>query len=603
MSATAQSIRLGRFDVPALLVWAAAVAIAVFLAMLFSDSAIIEGLYIPQGNDSFYHAQRILDALGERGFYQFDERLHAPDGRLVPWPWAYDWLMACVARVALWLDPVANPLAVLFYVPVVFILINAGLFLGGATALGLSIEMRAVALLCFALSPLTQLLHAYGMLDHHFIEYFFVLASLWLGLLWLKQPASTGRAAALGVVLGLAPGFHTGLFMLQVAPLATIFVLWLRQRTPPARALYALAIALPIAMQVVLWPAVTFRQGYFDFGLLSWFHLYAGLCTALSLGFMARWPCSQRSLAAFAVLVAVLLVPMLQQLTAGSAFVSGNVSILPAVAEARSVYMQWTRTLGPWVTASFYSWLLVLVPVMLVWHAYAVFKQREPLRVFYAMSSLIGLTLMLAQFRFHYFGFFALITTPLVAVDSLRERFRWHRGAVLVAALITVVLAYQPALRSRLFLIHSLGIDPDYANSVPIYLRLARECAADPGVVLGNTNDGNPILFHTDCGIITNNFILSQADDDHLRRAGELLRMPPEDIRGAAPEVKYLLVRTSDFMPIENGRPQLMMDNPIVRELLLKDEPPPGVRLLYTVNRVKEISGPEDIYARLYKLE
>src|SRR5262249_52424706 len=69
-------------DLAPVVLWACAAAVAVFLAMLFRDSAVFGGVYVPQGNDSFYHARRAIDALGARGFYETDMRLHAPDGRL-----------------------------------------------------------------------------------------------------------------------------------------------------------------------------------------------------------------------------------------------------------------------------------------------------------------------------------------------------------------------------------------------------------------------------------------------------------------------------------------------------------------------------------------
>ena len=80
-------------NVSMIVLWASAAALAVFMALLFRDSAVFGGVYVPQGNDSFYHARRALDALGDRGFYETDMRLHAPDGRIVPWPWAYDYLL------------------------------------------------------------------------------------------------------------------------------------------------------------------------------------------------------------------------------------------------------------------------------------------------------------------------------------------------------------------------------------------------------------------------------------------------------------------------------------------------------------------------------
>ena len=371
--------------------------------------------------------------------------------------------------------------------------------------------------------------------------------------------------------------------MLQIAPLACVFALWLRRREPPRSALVAFAVALVAAMLLVLLPSETFRGGYFEFGLLSWFHLYAAACTAATMLFIAWQRRSSRSLLGLIVLALVMAVPVAGQLAGGATFISGGVSILSEVHEAQSVYAQATRTLGPFLTASLYSWLWLLAPVLLLWNAYSLATAREPDKLFYAIAGAFGLFLLLAQFRFHYYGFFALVTSGLVVVDRLRERFRWHRGGVFAATLGVVVMAYQPALRARLFQIPPPGMDPEYGNSQPLYLRLATECAADPGVVLANANDGNPILFHTECSVITNNIIASTADDENLRRAGRLFRMRPEEIRRTAPEVRYLLVRTSDFAPEVNGQPRLLTDNPVVAELLLADEPPSGFTALQTV--------------------
>ena len=166
---------------------------------------VIEGVYLPRTNDSFYHARRILDAaVGERGFYQFDERLHVPDGAWIPWPWAYDYLIAKATQLALWVAPTLDPMAFISYVPVAWIFVNAALFMAIAGAIGLSDRVPPLAMLCFALSPLTQLLHAIGMIDHHYVEHTFVLATVWLGLRWFKRLDSSPRAVALGATLGLA---------------------------------------------------------------------------------------------------------------------------------------------------------------------------------------------------------------------------------------------------------------------------------------------------------------------------------------------------------------------------------------------------------------
>ena len=63
-----------------LVLWLFGGWLAMTLAMNFDSASFVDGRFIPVGNDSFYHARRILDAaVGERGFYQFDAMIHAPD--------------------------------------------------------------------------------------------------------------------------------------------------------------------------------------------------------------------------------------------------------------------------------------------------------------------------------------------------------------------------------------------------------------------------------------------------------------------------------------------------------------------------------------------
>jgi asparagine N-glycosylation enzyme membrane subunit Stt3 len=84
-------------------IWLLATLIAVFFALLETDSALSDQ-WLPRANDSFYHARRILDAaVGARGFYQFDERLHYPTAP-IPWPWAYDYLIKATQPRFGWRD-------------------------------------------------------------------------------------------------------------------------------------------------------------------------------------------------------------------------------------------------------------------------------------------------------------------------------------------------------------------------------------------------------------------------------------------------------------------------------------------------------------------
>lgn len=577
-------------------IWLGAVLIAGFFAKLVADAAIVDGSYVPMGNDSFYHARRVLDALGARGFYQFDERLHAPAGAWIPWPWAYDYLLAKTAALLTWLKPGLNPLAVIFHVPYAWLLVNAALFLAAASALRLSVEMRVLAMVCFALSPFTQLLHVIGMVDHHYIEYTFVLLNTWLGLRWFAAPADWRWPAALGAALGLAPGFHTALFILQIPLLACIFVLWLRHETPPRKSLTAFVVALLTAMQLVLWPADTFRAGLFDFGLLSSFHLYVSVCTSICLCFMGWKPFSAKGLAWLGLVGLVLAAPIALQAFRGVEFIAGRFSILPDIVEAQSVFRQLAAPAGLSDTTSYYSWLVLTAPLLAAFHGYKIFTKQVPERVFFSISAVFGIALLLSQFRFHYYGFFAFTTAGLLIVDDVRRRHNWHRGGVFVAVALTILLAYQPALRHRLFQIYAPAADPEYAVAIPIYRKLASLCATEHAIVLASSNDGNPILFHTDCKVIANNFILSEADVESLDRVDQLMKMSPEGIRKAAPEVRYLLVRARDFGFERDGRFGLVAESPMVQQIFLARQPPPGFTLVTKIN-----SGADEV--RLYRID
>ena len=118
--------------------------------------------------------------------------------------------------------------------------------------------------------------------------------------------------------------------------------------------------------------------------------------------------------------------------------------------------------------------------MLLAFYGYRVLREREPVRLYYAVAATFGLALLLDQFRLHYFGFFAMVTGGLLLLDELRARLRWHRGMTFVAAFAAVVLAYQPALRERLFLFHAPGSDPEYGNVLPAVHRARETVRREP---------------------------------------------------------------------------------------------------------------------------
>ena len=590
-------------DPTSLAIWLGASLIAVFFALVGHEATFVDGTFVPRGNDSFYHARRILDAaVGTRGFYQFDDRLNAPDGSWIPWPWAYDYLMAKATQAALWLVPSLDPMAVMSVVPVLWLFVNAGLFMAATGELQLSREMRLLALLCFAMSPLTQMLHSVGMIDHHYVEHTFVLLNVWLGLRWFNRPNEVRRAVALGIALGVAPAFHNGLFILQLVPLACVFVLWLRRAVPARNAAWAFGIALVVATQIVLLPSEPYRRGMFAFGLLSWFHFYVAVCTATAIAFMAWREFTRRNLGLLLVLCAGLAAPLVPQVINGIGFLSGSLSILDQIAEVRSPYRLFTDTLGPLGTVGYYTWLLPLAPVLLVYYGYRALRESRPERLYYAIAVVFGLALFLDQWRLHYYGFFGFITGGLLVLDEWRAKRHWHRGAVFVAAFAVIALAYRPALHGRLFALDVPGSDFGYANATGAYQALHDLCARNPGVVLASSSDGAPILFHTECSVIATNFILTPDDAAHIKEVARLLSSTPEEIREERPDVKYVFLRSLDFGVRDDNGVRFVEGNAVVDQLLRSDSPPPGYTLIKSIVFRAREAGASNVYARLYAI-
>ena len=117
--------------------WLIASAVAMFMAMSYETAALVDGTYIPAGNDSFYHARRIIDAaIGERGFYQFDDMIHVPDGSWLNWPWGYDYVLATALSLTLLVAPGMEPMAFLAHVPVAWLVVNTGLLVRSRNGFG-----------------------------------------------------------------------------------------------------------------------------------------------------------------------------------------------------------------------------------------------------------------------------------------------------------------------------------------------------------------------------------------------------------------------------------------------------------------------------------
>src|SRR5262249_20249595 len=79
------------------LVWLVGSASMIVAALSSLSAAYVDGHYVPDNEDAFYHARRIIDAvMNHAAVVQFDPKIHAPEGSWLTWPWGFDTLMATI---------------------------------------------------------------------------------------------------------------------------------------------------------------------------------------------------------------------------------------------------------------------------------------------------------------------------------------------------------------------------------------------------------------------------------------------------------------------------------------------------------------------------
>ena len=581
--------------------------IAVFMALQLDSAAFVDGRYIPVGNDSFYHARRILDAaIGVRGFYQFDNMIHVPEGSWVNWPWAYDYLVARALAMAVWIRPSIEPMAFLAHVPVVWIFVNMGLLTMIGRQIRLGAAPTAIVLLGFALLPLTQTLHGVGIIDHHFIELTFVLAAVCSGLLYFSASDRVVNAIVLGIVLGMAPAFHNGLFILQIPVLACVLAQWLRRKAPRNRSLVWLAGTLIGSTLLVCLPSIPFRVLQFEFWTLSWFHLYIAGCSGLCLIFFGWRPVTKPNIGLLLAIGTVMVVPIFAKLLSGTAFLTGDLQVLANITEVKSPFARISEPGGIlWVT-SYYSRIIFLAPLIVGLFAVRAWHSDDSANVYFSIFVVFGVLLMLAQYRLHPFGSWALLLGSLLLIDEWRDRQGISPLAASAATLLVFAIAYQPPLKNGLFYIHPPGFDRNYAATRTLFPSLAAECAEKSGTVLAYSDDGHYIRYHTDCSVFTNNFLLTPFHAKKILEADTLLQMTPEQLLRAAPNVKYVFVRMYEiFERGPNGMqptpiPAVAARNaPLFAALTFAPEFPENFRLIDEI-RVKD--DRDFAYARVFQI-
>jgi len=568
-----------------LIIWMLSALVAVLVAMNFSGAALVEGEWGPVGNDSFYHARRILDAAeGERGFYQFDEQIHTPEGSWITWPWAYDYFIAKALQVIKVAAPNIDIRSVLVSIPVLWIFVNSGLLLLTTVALGLRWEQSALVMAAFSLSPLTQLLHGIGMLDHHYIEHTFVLLTLLLGLAWSGQPGNTTRAGLTGLVLGIAPAFHNGLFALQIPVLLAVFLFWIKSQPFPKHSLNYCAAGLVIGTIFAVAPSEPFWDGQFEFYTLSWFHFYIACCSALLLAFMGRFQFSARMLALLSGLGLALLLPISANILRGGAFLGRDILLLEGIIEAQSPITWFMNAGGATKTPIEYGALVWLSPLLLIGFLIVGARTANPKRLFFAVYTAFGLTLLLTQFRLHYFGSYALLLGWLLLLEPIIGKRTSLRPVVFAGMAIVLGLATYHPYQKRLFYKNAAGLDPSYQLLLPIYNDLAELCAENPGVAIASNGQGHYIRYRTDCSVIANNFLMSRQHEEKIIELNSLLNTTATEFASVSPDTRYIVANLKQIFTPDKGnkltqstKPHIRKNNPqLFSDLLLDNKIPNG---------------------------
>lgn len=564
------------------LIWLFAGTAGVFMAMNAVGGSFTGVEYLPVGNDSFYHARRILDAVADpSGFFEFDQRIHVPEGSWVPWPWLYDYMMAKIVVAVMFVSGASDPGPILAHIPVFWVYVNVLLMMLITRELGFGYLPVLLATLGTALLPLMQALHATGMIDHHYVELSFILLVTLGGLRWFAAPDDTGRAAFLGFVLGIATGFHNAMFILQLPILVAYLLCWIRDMPWSRRSAAGFSAALIFGTILVLLGSKPFWAGMFAYYYLSLFHLYVAACTAALMLWVAGTPFSGKRLAVVGVTALLMAVPLIGQAVSMGAFLSKDITRFDVIIETEAPLAAVLRNPQAFLI-DYYTLLLVITPLMFVGFAVAAFRTRHRQSLMLAVTGVFCLALFFLQMRLMYFGIGVLVLGPLLLARWWSGRTRewplWLSGAVIAF----YGVAYAGPVINRIELNWPIGLDPQYGLVREALPHLKKACAQDPGLVLAYNDLGHYIRYHTDCSVIANNFLLTRQHEEKIRELDELLSLDLEALTERRPDVKYLffslpklLLTRSDGSVVLMSRKDMEVINaawPLMTRILLDDD-------------------------------
>jgi len=367
-----------------------------------------------------------------------------------------------------------------------------------------------------------------------------------------------------------------------------------------------LAGSLVATTLLVSIPSGPFWQMQFEFWTLSWFHVYVAACSAICLAFFAWKSLSKSSSGLLAGMAIVLVAPVFTKILIGSAFLSGDLILLADIMEVRSPISRLTEPDGILRVATNSSWLIFLSPLLLFLFAIRALHSDEPVKVYFSVFAIFGILLMLTQTRLHPFGSWAFLLGSLLLLEEWRRNNEYSSLATVAVALLVLVVSFQPPLQTRLFVSYPPGLDINYAATRTLFPSLAKACRASPGPVLSYNDDGHPIRYHTDCSVLTNNFLLTPLHEKKILEANAFLNMTPAQFIENAPHIDYLFVRMYDVfkttadgvvpVPVQEVKQK---NAPLFVALTFADKPYKNFRL---IDEVRTNDNRDFAYARVFQI-
>jgi hypothetical protein len=324
---------------------------------------------------------------------------------------------------------------------------------------------------------------------------------------------------------------------------------------------------------------------------------------------LTRLSRSPQGYAALGAAGLLLLAPLLGQMGLADRFLARDFGALASIHEAQSFLSMLREPAGARTVSALYSLLVWFAPLMIAGCLWALWRRPDPRLTFYYVSAAGGLAMLLAMFRFHDYGSFALFLTPLLWFDRLAASRRLPaKRAALVAALVALV-AYAPSIRYLFISNPGPGGEPYYAVTRAIYPALADACRKNPGIVLASNNDGHYIRFHTDCSVIATNFLVTRQDETALTETQRLLSLTPAGLLADGAPVRYVLARGQAMLMTGPGGALSFADQAttarftprLASELLFADQASLGPR--FRLIAELRLDGPGAYpYARLFEV-